>query len=323
MIRLISDDEIEYVQAQSTGLPGVDEKITVDDVVVRYNDGRRLHIQAKKNQPKNRYWNLTDLKDELPKILAQLESSPQTLVALYSRTPFDEFASLVEAGREYPDFAAFKHETGNNLQETLVRIATCWNLPLTEAFLLLRRIELGPHHSFEDWPRINLEELRRLVSRADTALQLLESFLNTHQSKRRASSFIITRDDVLNHLREPGCLRVPLYEEAEILAQFQRISAIGRKDWQRTVGGQQVQRPEFGQVLDQIEQGADTVLITDRPGSGKTCLLLDLADHIDADDRYGLLFIKGDRFTRRTAQLIFPKIFPDSASDYPRNAEWS
>uniref|UniRef100_UPI0040571175 NACHT domain-containing protein n=1 Tax=Candidatus Electrothrix sp. TaxID=2170559 RepID=UPI0040571175 len=310
IIRLISDDEIEFVQAQSTGLPDVDEKITVDDIVVCYRDGRRRHSQAKKNQSANRCWNLTDLKDELPKIQAQLESSPKTLVALYSRTPFGEFTSLVEAGREYPDFAAFKHETGKNLQDALVSLATCWDLPLSDTFALLRRIEIGPHHSFEDWPRINLEELQRLVSRADTALEVLESFLNTHQSKLLASSFVITREDVLDLLRKHGCVRAPLYEESEILEQFLRISAIGRKDWQRTVGGRKINRSEFDQILEQVKEGATTVLITDRPGSGKTCLLLDLADHIEKDDRYGLLFIKGDRFTTESSTADLPEDIP-------------
>ncbi|MCI5146984.1 MAG: hypothetical protein D3923_16040, partial [Candidatus Electrothrix sp. AR3] len=197
IIRLISDDAIENVQAQSTGLPGVGEKITVDDIVICYKNGQRRHIQAKKNQPKNRFWNLTDLKDELPNILTQLENSPKALVALYSRTPFGEFASLVEAGREYPDFVAFKHETGKNCQETLVKLAACWNLSLTKTFALLRRIEIGPLHTFGEWKRYNQQDLQRLVAHADTALAVLESFLNTHQSKLLATSFTITRDDVL------------------------------------------------------------------------------------------------------------------------------
>lgn len=311
MIRLISDDAIEFVQAQSTGLPGVDEKITVDDIVVCYKNGQRRHIQAKKNQPKNRSWNLNDLQDELPKILAQLEISPQTLVELCSQTPFGDLKSLIDAGREYPDFTAFNnHVESNGLQGFLNQLAEKWNRSQEDTFVLLRRIEIGPHHSFADWPRINLEELKRLVSRADIALEVLESFLNKHQSKLLSQSFTISREDVLAHLRKHGCVRAPLYEEAEILQQFRRISAIGRNDWQRTVGGQKILRPEFAQVLEQVEEGAATVLVTDRPGSGKTCLLLDLADHLEADDRFGLLFIKGDRFTTSSSISDLPKDIP-------------
>uniref|UniRef100_UPI004055A11A AAA family ATPase n=1 Tax=Candidatus Electronema sp. TaxID=2698783 RepID=UPI004055A11A len=311
IIRLISDDAIEFVQAESTGLPGVDEKITVDDIVVCYKNGQRRHIQAKKNQPKNRCWNLTDLQDELPKILAQLEISPQTLVELCSQTPFGDLKSLVDAGREYSDFTAFNnHVESKKLQNLLNQLAEKWNRSQKDTFVLLRRIEIGPHHSFADWPRINLEELKRLVSRADTALKVLESFLNKHQSKLLAQSFTINREDVLDQLRKHGCVRAPLYEESEILQQFRRISVIGRNDWQRTVGGRKINRPEFAQVLEQVEEGAATVLVTDRPGSGKTCLLLDFADHLEADDRFGLLFIKGDRFTTSSSISDLPEDIP-------------
>ena len=59
-----------------------------------------------------------------------------------------------------------------------------------------------------------------------------------------------------------------------------------------------IERAELEQLIQLIEGGADTVLVTDRPGSGKTCLLLDLADRIEQDLRFGLLFVKGDRFAR-------------------------
>ncbi len=45
IIRLINnDDEISYVQAESSGLPGIDEKFLVDDIVVVYANGCRRHI---------------------------------------------------------------------------------------------------------------------------------------------------------------------------------------------------------------------------------------------------------------------------------------
>jgi len=164
--------------------------------------------------------------------------------------------------------------------------------------------------NFEYWKYYNLQDLQRQVNQPATALEHLESFLNTHQSKLLSQSFTITRDDVLAHLRKHGCLRVPLYEETEILEQFQRTSAIGRNDWQRTIGGKPFQRPEFKQVVEQVEKGVATILVTDRPGSGKTCLLLDLADHIGDNDRYGILFIKGDRFIKESSKEDLPENIP-------------
>jgi hypothetical protein len=74
LIRLISDNNgISFIQAESNGIPGVDEEIVVDDIVIEYKNGQRRYIQAKKNQSQNRAWSLNDLADELIKIRDQLE----------------------------------------------------------------------------------------------------------------------------------------------------------------------------------------------------------------------------------------------------------
>ncbi|MBA7556456.1 hypothetical protein ES705_49164 [subsurface metagenome] len=111
IIRLINnDDEISYVQAESNGLPGIDEKVPVDDIVVVYANGFHRHIQVKKNQPQHRSWSLSDqhLIEELPKIRDQLESSEDAIVELCSGTPFGHLRSLADASREYPDLNAFQ-----------------------------------------------------------------------------------------------------------------------------------------------------------------------------------------------------------------------
>ena len=136
-----------------------------------------------------------------------------------------------------------------------------------------------------------------LVSNADLALPVLESFLNAHQSKLQATTLTIRREDVIQHLEQKGIVKARRYGEAEILEQFQEASRIGR-DWQRTIGGRRIERAELTELIRLIEDGADTVLVADRPGSGKTCLLLDLADCIEKDPRFSLLFIKGDRFAK-------------------------
>ncbi len=42
--------------------------------------------------------------------------------------------------------------------------------------------------------------------------------------------------------------------------------------------------------------GKKTILVGAAPGCGKTCLLLDLADELEADETTAVLFVKGDRF---------------------------
>lgn len=300
LIRLINDEDgISYIQAESNGLPGIDEKISVDDVVVVYADGRRRHIQAKKNQPQNRTWLLSDesISTELPKIRNQLESKDDTLVELYSATPFGDLKSLADVSREYPDLNAFRRESGENLKTSLTTIANKWERSEAESLNLLRRLEFGSHHSHEDWYRQNRQDLARLVTHVDIALPVLESFLNAHQSKLQATTLTIRRDDVIQHLAQKGFVKALMKSEEEILQEFRQASCIGRA-WQRTVGGRRIERAELNELIRLIEEGIDTVLVTDRPGSGKTCLLLDLADRIEQDSRYGLLFLKGDRFAK-------------------------
>ena len=52
LINLLNDDEIDYIQAESNGLPSIKEEVPVDDIVIVYKNGDRRHIQAKKNQTK-------------------------------------------------------------------------------------------------------------------------------------------------------------------------------------------------------------------------------------------------------------------------------
>jgi hypothetical protein len=300
LVRLINDEDgISYIQAESNGLPDIDEKISVDDIVVVYRDGHRRHIQVKKNQPQNRTWSLSDqsLADELPKILDQLESKDNTIVELCSRTPFGDLQSLAEASREYPDYNAFQRESGENLKTTLTMIAQKWKRSEADSLNLLRRLEFASPLSFEEWDRQNRQELSILVSNADLALPVLETFLNAHQSKLQAATLTIRREDVIRHLEQKGVVKTPLCSEAETLEQFQQASRIGR-EWQRTIGGRRIERAELAELIHLIEDGADTILVIDRPGSGKTCLLLDLADCIEKDPRFSLLFIKGDRFAK-------------------------
>ncbi|MGD2184335.1 NACHT domain-containing protein [Lusitaniella coriacea] len=78
----------------------------------------------------------------------------------------------------------------------------------------------------------------------------------------------------------------------------EQASSIGRK-WLRTIDSKSIPRSELPKIIEFIEQESRTILLTDRPGSGKTCILLDLADYIEREQEsvWGLLFIKGDLFT--------------------------
>lgn len=98
LIKLIdNEDEIDFIEVESNGLPGKEEKITVDDIIIKYKDGQHLFIQAKKNQPRYQKWSIKDLKAELIKTQKQLILNEFYKVKFYSRTPFGNFHAIVEA----------------------------------------------------------------------------------------------------------------------------------------------------------------------------------------------------------------------------------
>nr|WP_319512023.1 AAA family ATPase [uncultured Draconibacterium sp.] len=313
IIELLANEKIEYIQVESNGLLNKNEKVTVDDIIVVYKDGTRRHIQAKKNHPTQRAWTINDWGSELPKILSQLEQGNHITVELYSSTSLGEFETLTEACRIFPNFSDFKRELSIVNKKALSTLEDEWQRSTNEIFNLLKRLQIGSHLNTKDWRKNNRTLLKQAVIHPERALDTLEAFINRHQSKDLSSKFEITSKDVLEEFASKGITRQPKYSEKEIVVQFQRTSAIGRKDWKRTIAGDKIIRSELDDILKNITGKKNTILVQDRPGSGKTCLLLDLADVIEQSNEFQLLFIKGDRFEKiDSAESLLPKEIVES-----------
>lgn len=298
IIKLITDNTIEYVQVESNGLTGKNERVTVDDIVVVYKDDTRRHIQVKKNQPLERPWSIKDWGSELPKILSQLEQGEHVTVELYSATSLGDIKALSNASRLYPNFCDFKRELSKQNTKALSILVKEWCRTEEEIFNLLKRLLSGSELNIEKWREFNEDSLKRNITHPLLALDVLETFVNRHQSKGLKAKFEIRAQDVFDELASKGLTRVPSLSEEEIIYQFQKTSAIGRNDWKRTIAGEKITRKELDDTLRHIRDKKSTIIVQDRPGSGKTCLLLDLADAIEKDDSFHLLFIKGDRFAK-------------------------
>jgi len=156
---------------------------------------------------------------------------------------------------------------------------------------------------FEDWEHQNQLDLERIVPKANLAMLVLERYIQSNNTHLRDTKWGITRSDVLAELDKHELNPTPKRTEEEILANFQRASSIGRY-WLRKIDGKAIPRSELPKIIELIEQGSRTILLIDRPGSGKTCILLDLADYIEREKTlvWGLLFIKGDQFTKLSSE---------------------
>ncbi|HEY9298123.1 MAG TPA: ATP-binding protein, partial [Phormidium sp.] len=260
---------------------------------------------AKKNQPQHEAWSFSDaeLKKELCKARDQLESRENSEVRFYSRSPFSELKKLVEDCGYFPEYSAFHRDAPKNQLESLEKLAKILERSEEITYSLVRKIRLGSTHEFDDWDRQNLLDLERLIPKANVAKPILERYLQSHETHLRDTKYIITQSDVLAELAKHGLSPTPKRTEAEILAEFKQASSIGRK-WLRTIDSKPIPRSELPKVIELIEQGSRSILLTDRPGSGKTCLLLDLVDYIERDKEsvWGLLFIKGDYFTNAESE---------------------
>jgi hypothetical protein len=305
LIRLLEDDTIESIQVNSTGIPGEDSSVTVDDIVVLYKNDHACFIQAKKNQTDHKAWSFSDkvLKDELCKARDQLESRANSEVKFFSRSPFGDLASLVENCGYFSEYSAFHREADKNQRESLETLAKILGRTEETTYSLVSKISFGSPQGFDDWDRQNLLDLERLIPKANLAKPILERYLQSHETHLRDTKCIITQSDVLAELARHGLSPTPKRTEAEILAEFKQASSIGRK-WLRTIDGKPIPRSELPKVIELIEQRNRTILLTDRPGSGKTCFLLDLADYIEREkaSTWGLLFIKGDQFTNAESE---------------------
>jgi hypothetical protein len=275
----------------------------VDDVVILFADGHHVYVQTKKNQAEHSTWSLGDplLREELLKAREQLEGDPRAKVCFYSQTPFGDLHRLADAARSYVDHPAFIAGESAARKTILARFAQLLERDPATALGLSKRIYFGPAHTQEEWDRHNLADLDRLVPNPALARDVLERLLGSHQANLRDVPLLLYKEDLISALAAKGLYPAPPYEDAETITAFHTASAMGR-EWIRNVDGERFQRPEVAALSVAIAEGHRNMVLTDIPGGGKTCVLLDLADQLEADPGTVLLFIKADLFAEAASE---------------------
>ncbi|WP_419780288.1 AAA family ATPase [Maridesulfovibrio sp.] len=300
LISLYRDEEINFVQVDSTGIPDLEQEIPIDDIIVAYKDGRKKFIQAKKNQPKYQVWRFSDkvLKEELVKALEQHELTSNAEIWFYSRSPFGNLQKLAEGARKFRSYNSFKKSAPKTLLDPLKSLARIispkvTDLSLKKSYALAKVLFFD---SSQDWASRNLLDLKPHFPQANTVKSVLERLVAEHAASLPGTPYELNRLDFLEILKEHSLESAPIYSEADVLKNFQSASRIGRT-WGRTIDGVKVDQPELIDVLDYIKVGNKNILVTSLPGCGKTCLLLDLVDQFETDPSVGVLFIKGDQYS--------------------------
>jgi len=294
------DDPIDVISIDSVGLLDAERMPKVDDIVIRFESGKTLYVQAKKGQTDRKSWSLADttLQKEVRNARDQVEDDEEGRVRFYSRDQFGDVHKLAEDCRtQYPSYDVFETKAPDTLSGPIKKLADLLNYTEKQTFELIQRIEFEVTYGFEGWERDLIRRLKMAVSDPKSALSALSHLLRKPTTDQTsAPRHEISRDHVVEALEEVGVRVTPDRSIEEILDAFDSASQFGRS-WKRTIDGEQIPREEVDEIIEQIRNGEDQILVKGKPGSGKTCVLLDLVDRIEADSNLERLFIKGDRFS--------------------------
>ncbi|MBW4463329.1 MAG: ATP-binding protein [Nodosilinea sp. WJT8-NPBG4] len=281
-LTVLSDPEFQWLEVDST-------TYLVDDVVICKSDGSLICCQCKKNQANFRAWSLTDLADELEKTFRELTRNQQVKVRFYSCTEFGKLAKLREfsvaycSEAEYLENLTSEHAKTNHDLNDLIAATRISNLSTYE-FLCRTSFEISP-----DFARMKMllsERLRQMASNSNIAFDTLWKNLDNLGGRMEGDNLSasnrhrLTKDDLKNILHHAGVMLAPVIDTVQVRTLFASTSAIGRS-WHRDIAGHRIPSLVVNELLDAIDAGERSILLTGDPGSGKTCVMLSLQEALE------------------------------------------
>jgi hypothetical protein len=306
-LTVLTNDEYLWLEVDSIDYP-------VDDVVVGMRDGSVIGIQCKKNHPDFKAWSVANLADEIVKAATLLDTNKAASVRFYSRNNFGLLAKLQEHCLTQNDETSYKANLGKEHRRTDVELLSLLKTPTPNlsTFKFLRRTQF---ETTDDVSRLKIkihERLNRLVCNTDAAFNALWVELDqlgarmASHSRSSATLYCFTKNDLNSILQRSGAIMTPLISDAEVRKLFSSTSVIGRS-WKRDIAGQRFASKITTEILTAIDAKKRSILVTGQPGSGKTCLMLDLQDALEerarADITIAPLFIQSREF----ADLVKPQ----------------
>ncbi|MDD2338107.1 MAG: hypothetical protein PHD01_16230, partial [Geobacteraceae bacterium] len=280
-LTVLSDPEFQWIEVDSA-------TYLVDDIVVGKADGTLICCQCKKNQIDFKAWTIADLADELHKAASLLATNQNAEVRFYSRSPFGALAKLREHTTTQANEASYRASLSQEHQKVDAELAT----PLvTQAsnlstYEFLRRTKFESSHELDRMEAFLRERLRYMASNSRVAFDALWTRIDQLEARMDGGSptastqHRLTKDDLKVVLHQAGAMLVPIMIIAEVRASFTSTSSIGRS-WHRDIAGELIPSPTVNRLLAAIDAGKRAILLTGLPGSGKTCLMLDLQEALE------------------------------------------
>jgi hypothetical protein len=118
--------DIDWIEIDATSLDPKGDPVAVDDVVVRFTNGRTHYCQCKKNQPLHQSWSVSELSSDLEKTIRLLVNDPDARVLFYSRSSFGDLSRLVAHAQIVPNAESFNRTPLGSLRcRALMKSASC------------------------------------------------------------------------------------------------------------------------------------------------------------------------------------------------------
>lgn len=280
-LTVLSDPEFQWLEIDST-------TYLVDDVVIGKADGTLICCQCKKNQTDFRAWSIYDLADELDKASHTLANNQQATVRFYSRSEFGAIAKLREYSILYDNEADYRANLTLLHTKTDADLAVCIAAQASSlsVYEFLRRtsFEISPDYDrIEDLLR---ERLRQIASNSEAAYNALWIHLDKLGGRMEdgnlsaSSQHRLTKGDFKDILHQAGAMLVPVMPIEQVRTSFSGTSGIGRS-WLRDIAGKRIPSPVINELLTAIDSKKRSILLTGLPGSGKTCVMLNLQEALE------------------------------------------
>lgn len=297
-LTVLSDSAYQWLEVDSA-------LYSVDDVVIGKADGTLICCQCKKNQIHFKAWTIADLSGELDKTSSLLINNPNAEVRFYSRSPFGTLAKLREHSTTQADEASYCTSLGKEQKkinsDLAARLAA--HAPNLSTYDFLCRIKFETSPELDRMEVLLQERLRQMANNSKAAFNALYTRLDQLGGRMEGASVStqhrLSKEDLKYIFQQAGAMLVPIMDIAEVRASFASTSAIGRS-WHRDISGEHIPSSTVNELLAAIDDGKRSILLTGLPGSGKTCVMLDLQQALEqrAQTRADLapLFIQSREF---------------------------
>lgn len=281
-LTVLSDPDFQWIEIDSVTYS------LVDDVVIGKTDGTQICCQCKKNQIDFKVWTITDLADELGKASSLLASNKNAEVRFYSRSPFGALAKLREHSTTQANEVGYRTSLGKEHQKTDADLAQLLSnqAPHLSTYEFLRRTTFETSQELDRMEALLLERLRYMACNPKVAYDTLWTRLDQLGARMEGSNVSasdhhrLTKDDLKTVLHKAGAMLVPIMNLGEVRASFASTSAIGRM-WNRDIAGQRISSPVLNELIAAIDTGKRAILLQGPPGSGKTCVMLELQESLE------------------------------------------